>query len=296
MNDRDLVRVGISADVMWDLDVEWQGEGPGVQPGQGGQARPRVVGQVQLPQLRGGRQLVQLLQLVVGQVQLAQPRQLVREAEAPQLVVREAEVSEVAGEEAGLQPLDAVVGEVEAGEAPELVLVPPPGLATQPVLQSAGPHCNQALLSAVEGLLTCYIIHPQKVYVKTSCGIPSHCTVCTVLSAPACDRLEAGEAGEVCEVEAGQGGAGRDLQPGHAAGPRHGPEVSSVSSLLQTLALGRPELCRGVEARAAQEGALAAAAREAARSPGLASLAILRGLGAAQADQVYQGHLLDQPL
>ena len=208
---------------MWDLDVERQGEGPGVQPGQGGQARPRVVGQVQLPQLRGGRQLVQLLQLVVGQVQLAQPRQLVREAEAPQLVVREAEVSEVAGEEAGLQPLDAVVGEVEAGEAPELVLVPPPGLATQPVLQSAGPHCNQAVLSAVGGLLTCYIICPQKVYVKTSCGIPSHCTVCTVLSAPACDRLEAGEAGEVCEVEAGQGGAGRDLQPGHAAGPRHGP-------------------------------------------------------------------------
>ena len=296
MNDRDLVRVGISADVMWDLDVEWQGEGPGVQPGQGGQARPRVVGQVQLPQLRGGRQLVQLLQLVVGQVQLAQPRQLVREAEAPQLVVREAEVSEVAGEEAGLQPLDAVVAEVEAGEAPELVLVPPPGLATQPVLQTARPHCNQALLSAVEGLLTCYIIHPQKVYVKTSCGIPSHCTVCTVLSAPACDRLEAGEAGEVCEVEAGQGGAGRDLQPGHAAGRGHGPGASNVSSLLQTLALGRPELRRGVEAGAAQEGALAAAAREAARSPGLASLAILRGLGAAQADQVYQGHLLDQPL
>ena len=182
MDDRDLVRVGLSADVMWDLDVERQGEGPGVQPGQGGQARPRVVGQVQLPQLRGGRQLVQLLQLVVGQVQLAQPRQLVREAEAPQLVVREAEVSEVAGEEAGLQPLDAVVGEVEAGEAPELVLVPPcPGLATQPVLQSAGPHCNQALLSTVGGLLTCYIIHPQKSLCQNQLWypIPLHCLHCT---------------------------------------------------------------------------------------------------------------------
>ena len=105
------------------------------------------MGQVQLPQLGGGRQLVQLLQLVVGQVQLAQPRQLVREAEAAQLVVREAEAGEVAGEEAGLQPLHAVVAEVEAGEAPQLVLVPPrPRLATQPLLQSARPHCNQALL------------------------------------------------------------------------------------------------------------------------------------------------------
>ena len=113
---------------------------------------------------------------------------------------------------------------------------------------------------------------------------------------PACDGLEAGEAGEVCEVEAGQGGAGRDLHPGDGAGPRHGPGGSSVSSVLQTLGLGGPELRRGVEAGAAQEGALAAAAREAARSPGLGSLAILRGLGAAEADQVYQGHLLDQPL
>ena len=114
---------------------------------------------------------------------------------------------------------------------------------------------------------------------------------------PTCDGLEAGEAGEVCEVEAGQGGAGRDLHPGDGAGPRHGPGGSSVSSsVLQTLALGGPELRRGVEAGAAQEGALAAAAREAARSPGLGSLAILGGVGAAEADQVYQGHLLAQPL
>ena len=100
----------------------------------------------------------------------------------------------------------------------------------------------------------------------------------------------------MCEVEAGQGGAGRDLHPGDGAGRGHGPGGSSVSSVLQTLALGGPERRRGVEAGAAQEGALAAAAREAARSPGLGSLAILGGLGAAEADQVYQGHLLDQPL
>ena len=130
-----------------------------------------------------------------------------------------------------------------------------------------------------------------KVYIKTSCGIPV-----SVLSAPTCDGLEAGEAGEVCEVEAGQGGAGRDLHPGDGAGRGHGPGGSSVSSVLQTLGLGGPELRRGVEAGAAQEGALAAAAREAARSPGLGSLAILGGLGAAEADQVYQGRLLDQPL
>ena len=98
---------------------------PAVEPGEGGEAGPGVVTDLQLCQT--GRQLLhhsplQLAQSVVGQVQPPQLRQLLQDGLQPgEGVVAEVEAGEAGqGGEGGAQPGDVVVRQVQSAQQPQV--------------------------------------------------------------------------------------------------------------------------------------------------------------------------------